>query len=106
MSHSLPDNIRWFRRARDLSQQELAELCGFKQQYVSALERGLRPSEPRHVDVLATALGMSRATLLRRRRFVRYASTSGKKTKRANHHILWLASLPLVARGRPPPHFR
>ena len=32
--------------------------------------------------------------------------TSGKKTKRANHHILWLASLPLVARGRPPPHFR
>ena len=75
MSHSLPDNIKWFRRARDLTQQELASLCGFKQQYVSALERGLRPAEPRHVDVLAQALGVSPKTLLRRRRFVRLAST-------------------------------
>ena len=75
MSHDLPDNIRWFRRARQLSQQELASLCGIKQQYLSALERGLRPSDPRHIDVLAQALGVSRTTLLRRQRFVRYPST-------------------------------
>ena len=75
MRHDPPNSIRWFRRARDLSQQELATLCGFKQQYLSSLERGLRPSDPRHVEVLAQALGVSPTALLRRRRSPRHAST-------------------------------
>ena len=75
MRHDPPNSIRWFRRARDLSQQELATLCGFKQQYLSSLERGLRPSDPRHVEVLAQALGVSPTALLRRRRSPRYAPT-------------------------------
>ena len=68
---NLPENLRWHRRIRDLSQANLAALSGFAQQYISALERGLRPSDPCHVEALAQALGLSPKTLLRRPRKVR-----------------------------------
>lgn len=73
---NLPENLRWHRRIRDLRQASLATLSGFKQQYISALERGLRPSDPRHVEVLAQALGISPTALLRRRRSAPHTPTS------------------------------
>ena len=72
MLRNLPENLRWHRRIRDLSQAKLAALSGFRQQYLSALERGLRPTDPHHVDVLAQALGVSPVALLRPRRAVRH----------------------------------
>ena len=73
---NLPENLRWHRRIRDLSQANLAALSGFAQQYISALERGLRPSDPCHVEALAQALGLSPKTLLRRPRSLRSRSAS------------------------------
>ncbi len=75
MLHNLSENLRRLRRARDLSQAKLAALSGFHQQYVSALERGLRPTDPRHIEVLAQALGVSPTALLRRQRSARHTST-------------------------------
>jgi transcriptional regulator with XRE-family HTH domain len=64
MLHNLPANLRRIRRACDLSQASLAASVGLTQQYVSALERGLRPADLRHLDALAQALGVSRRALL------------------------------------------
>jgi transcriptional regulator with XRE-family HTH domain len=44
------------RRARGLSQAQLGHAAGFNQQYISDLERGLRPFDAAHVERLAAAL--------------------------------------------------
>jgi transcriptional regulator with XRE-family HTH domain len=63
-------NLRLFRLARRLTQQQLAQRAGegFSQTYVCRLERGLRPSEEQHVSALAGALSVSTQALLRRPR--------------------------------------
>ena len=75
MLHNLPYNLRWLRRSRDLSQAKLAALSGFRQQYISALEHGLRPASEEHVQRLAEALGVSLAAILRRPGVVRHIAT-------------------------------
>jgi transcriptional regulator with XRE-family HTH domain len=46
-----------------LSQAELAIRAGFKQQYVSLLERGMRPTDESHVVKLAEVLGVEAEAL-------------------------------------------
>ena len=79
MFHNLPDTLRSRRRACDLTQEQLAARCGaeFTQQYVSALERGFRPTNPRHVETLARALEVTPEELLRRPRKVRRLNRTG-----------------------------
>ena len=54
----LSENLRVVRSYRGLSQLALAKKCGLRQEYVSALERGLRPSEADHVMRQAQALNV------------------------------------------------
>jgi transcriptional regulator with XRE-family HTH domain len=57
-------NVRRLRRARDLTQRQLAQFAGIHQQHLSAIERGLRP-QLKTVDLLAHALGVRPDDLLR-----------------------------------------
>ena len=61
-------NLRRFRGDAGLSQADVANAAGspFTQQYVSALERGLRPSDRAHVSILASVLNVTEEALLRR----------------------------------------
>ena len=64
MFQYLASNLRRFRRERDLSQAHLASRAGVTQQYVSDLERGLRPSRIVHLERLARALDVDVVELL------------------------------------------
>lgn len=65
-------NLRRFRGDARLSQSDVARIAGapFTQQYVSAIERGLRPSDRSHVFILASVLNVSEDALLRKVRLV------------------------------------
>jgi transcriptional regulator with XRE-family HTH domain len=54
----LGENLRRLRHAARLNQTELARRAGLNQQYVSLIERGVRPRDFSHVDLLAKALGV------------------------------------------------
>jgi len=55
--------IKTLRKARNLSQEELAELCGLDRTYISGIERGVRNVSLRNIEVLAQALEVSIAAL-------------------------------------------
>lgn len=69
MSH-LARNLRLIRVSRGLNQAALATRSGLGQPYISALERGLRPSRTEHVERLASALGVDVDALLSERLIV------------------------------------
>jgi transcriptional regulator with XRE-family HTH domain len=66
LTQQLPGALRRLRRERELSQTQLAAIAGggICQQYISALERGLRPSHIVHVERLAKALDVDVLDLL------------------------------------------
>ena len=74
----LGTNVRRYRVDARLSQLALARLAGagFSQSYISEIERGLKPSDPAHVERLATVLGVRSAALLRRVRVRRLAAAA------------------------------
>ena len=53
------EKIRYFRRERNMTQEELADLCDTTMCAVSAIETGERPVTPRMLDKMAKALGVS-----------------------------------------------
>lgn len=57
-------NCARIRRAKGLSQEQLAERSGFSQQYISGLERGRRNPTIVTVYELALALGVSHLDLM------------------------------------------
>ena len=57
-------NVARIRRAKELSQEELAERSGFSQQYLSGLERGQRNPTVVTLYELAQALGVSHVELV------------------------------------------
>jgi transcriptional regulator with XRE-family HTH domain len=60
----LSKNIQVLRRARNLSQEKLAEICGLHRTYVGSVERGERNVTLSSLEVLAEALGVSVPELL------------------------------------------
>lgn len=56
-------NMRVLRVLRRISQDELAKRAGLKQDYVSCIERGMRPSRRTHVERIAKVLGVPVALL-------------------------------------------
>jgi transcriptional regulator with XRE-family HTH domain len=72
----LATNLRRLRRARRLSQEELAHRAKIDRTYISALERCVYAAGIDVVDRLARVLGVEAADLL-----VRPASDGGEKKK-------------------------
>lgn len=62
----LGENVRKARKAKGLSQEDLALEAEMKRSYVSDLERGTRNPSVRAVGRLASALNVEPADLLRR----------------------------------------
>nr|WP_093226456.1 helix-turn-helix transcriptional regulator [Sphingomonas sp. NFR15] len=58
------DNCARIRKARGYTQEQLAELSGLSQQYLSDLERGKRNPTVVTVNEIALALGVSHLDLL------------------------------------------
>lgn len=61
---TLADNVRRLRHDQDLSQEELADICGLHRTYVGSVERGERNVTLSSLEVLANALGVSVVDLL------------------------------------------
>jgi len=59
-------NLRKFRRAKGLSQEELADRAKIDRTYISALERSVYAASIDVVDRLARVLGVEAADLLKR----------------------------------------
>lgn len=62
--HLFARNLRRERRARGLSQEELADLAGLHRTYVSSVERGERNIAIDNIERLAKALEIEPARLL------------------------------------------
>jgi transcriptional regulator with XRE-family HTH domain len=63
---TLADNIRRLRRERELSQEELASLCGLHRTYVGSVERGERNITLGSLELFAAALDVTAIDLLTR----------------------------------------
>ncbi|MFT3726126.1 MAG: helix-turn-helix transcriptional regulator [Hyphomonadaceae bacterium] len=61
-------NVQRLRRAKDLSQEELASRADIHQTYLSGVERGRRNPSVLILDRIAKALGADIEELLKRRR--------------------------------------
>ncbi len=57
-------NVERMRRAQGITQEHLAERCGFSQQYISGLENGRRNPTVVTLYEIATALGVTPVELL------------------------------------------
>jgi transcriptional regulator with XRE-family HTH domain len=64
----LADNIRALRRARGISQEELAEISGLHRTYIGSVERGERNVTLSTLESLSVALGVSVPELLTERK--------------------------------------
>ena len=73
LARVLAENVRAVRRARSLSQEDLAELCGLHRTYVGSVERAERNVTLSTLEALAEGLGVRVPDLLLRRR-----GTSGR----------------------------
>lgn len=60
----LAANLRAFRRERQISQEELADLCGLHRTYIGSVERAERNVTLSTLEVLAKVLGVSVPELL------------------------------------------
>lgn len=57
--HRFGSRVREARRAKELSQEAFADLCGLDRTYISGIERGQRNVSLRNIEIIATALGCS-----------------------------------------------
>lgn len=64
LTQTLAANVRTYRHARGISQEELADACGLHRTYVGSVERGERNVTLSTLEVLASALGVSVPQLL------------------------------------------
>lgn len=63
----LAANLRAFREANDLSQEEFADMCGLHRTYVGSVERGERNVTLSTLEVFASVIGVSVPQLLSRK---------------------------------------
>ena len=73
-------NVRKFRQAKGLSQEELADRADIDRTYISAIERSIHGATIDVVDRLARSLGVEAADLLRP---PPAPTTPGKKDRRS-----------------------
>lgn len=73
----LARNLRIYRQASGLSQEELAHRAAIDRTYISALERGVYAASIEVVDRLAKALSVEAADLLRRALPADHSSAAG-----------------------------
>ena len=64
LAKRLGANVRKFREALGLSQEELAERCGLHRTYVGSVERGERNVSLENIVLLARAVNEAPGTLL------------------------------------------
>lgn len=64
LTHILAENIRAFRREKNISQEELADMCNLHRTYIGSVERGERNVTLSTLEALAAALDVSVPTLL------------------------------------------
>lgn len=62
---SLGQSIAKYRRAKDLTQEALAEKAKLDRTYLSDIERGVRNPGIKNVVLIATALGITPSKLLK-----------------------------------------
>ena len=62
----LTDNIRVYRKTKNISQEELASLCGMHRTYIGSVERGERNVTLSTLEKLAAVLDVSVPELLSR----------------------------------------
>jgi transcriptional regulator with XRE-family HTH domain len=67
LTQILADNIRAYRKAKNISQEELADICDLHRTYVGSVERGERNVTLSTLEVFAAALGTSVTELLTKR---------------------------------------
>ena len=65
MRRLVGENVRRIRQKKGLTQEHLADISGFSQQYISGLERGRRNPTVVTVYELASALGANYLALMR-----------------------------------------
>jgi transcriptional regulator with XRE-family HTH domain len=66
MHATIAENVRRLRKGLDISQEELAEICGYHRTYVGMIERGERNISIATLEALAGALGVEPVQLLQR----------------------------------------
>jgi len=59
------DNVCWIRKEKGLTQEQLSELSGLSQQYISDLERGKRNPTIVTIYELAMALSVTHVELVK-----------------------------------------
>ncbi|MFH1068713.1 MAG: helix-turn-helix transcriptional regulator [Candidatus Glassbacteria bacterium] len=64
---TLAENLRYYRHQKGLSQEKLAEICGYHRTYISDVERSKRNITLLGLETLAVALGVSASDLLTER---------------------------------------
>lgn len=64
ITKTLAKNLLAFRRKKQLSQEELADLCNLHRTYIGSVERGERNVTLSTLEVLAQAVGVSVPKLL------------------------------------------
>jgi transcriptional regulator with XRE-family HTH domain len=64
LQRNIADNVRRLRTAKDLSQEALADVCGYHRTYIGGIERGERNITIATLDALAGALGVEPHRLL------------------------------------------
>lgn len=60
------NNVRYWRKMRGFSQEELAEKCGLHRTYIGGIERGERNVALVNIVKLSTALDVSVSNLIER----------------------------------------
>ena len=61
-------NIREYRTLSQISQEELADLCGLHRTYISDIERGNRNVSIDNIERIAKGLGVKASALLEERK--------------------------------------
>lgn len=64
LTATLSANLRAFREANSLSQEEFADMCGLHRTYVGSVERGERNVTLSTLEVFASVIGVSVPQLL------------------------------------------